>query len=142
MGIARGIPRSLALVVLALAATALAAVALPACASAPMSHPPMARADIQTTDPGAWRTIAKVQSPISALVTVTESGVDGTGADSAASKVGRATCRNILGLVAYGDASIAEAAREAGITTIHHVDAESTRIWFFYSQYTTVVYGE
>ena len=107
-----------------------------------MSHPPMARADVQTTDPGAWRTIAKVQSPISALVTVTESGVDGTGADSASTKVGRATCRNILGLVAFGDASIQEAARGAGITTINHVDAESTRIWFFYSQYTTVVYGE
>jgi hypothetical protein len=138
MGIGRGIPRSLAPVVLALAAAA-----LPACAAAPMSHPPMARADVQTTDPGAWRTIAKVQSPISsAFVTVTESGVDATGAETGASKVGRATCRNILGLVAYGDASIAEAAREAGITTIHHVDAESTRIWFFYSQYTTVVYGE
>ena len=112
------------------------------CAAAPMSHPPMARADIQTTDPGAWRTIAKTQTPISALITVTESGVDGTGADVAPSKVGRATCRNILGLVAFGDATIQEAAREAGITTIHHVDAESTRIWFFYSQYTTVVYGE
>lgn len=108
-----------------------------------MSHPPMARADVQTTDPGAWRTIAKTQSPISsAFVTVTESGVDGTGADVAPSKVGRATCRNILGLVAFGDASIQEAAREAGIKTIHHVDAESTRVWFFYSQYTTVVYGE
>ena len=108
-----------------------------------MSHPPMARADVQTTDPGAWRTIAKVQAPISAaLVTVTESGTDATGLEGGWSKVGRATCRNILGLVAYGDASIDEAAREAGIKTIHHVDAESTRIWFFYSQYTTVVYGE
>jgi type IV pilus biogenesis protein CpaD/CtpE len=136
MGIG-SIPRSLAPVVLVLAAAA-----LPACASAPMSHPPMARADVQTTDPGAWRTIAKVQSPISALVTLTESGVDATGAETAATKVGRSTCRNILGLVAFGDATVQEAAREGGITTIHHVDAESTRIWFFYSQYTTVVYGE
>jgi hypothetical protein len=129
------------LLVLLLAGLAASTLTL-GCAAAPMSHPPMARADVQTTDPGAWRTIAKVQSPISALVTVTESGVDATGAEGGAGKVGRATCRNILGLVAYGDASIAEAAREAGIKTIHHVDAESTRIWFFYSQYTTVVYGE
>jgi len=138
MGIGRGIPRSLAPVVLALAAAA-----LPACAAAPMSHPPMARADVQTTDPGAWRTIAKVQSPISsAIVTVTESGTDATGLEGGWSKVGRATCRNILGLVAYGDASIDEAARSVGIKSIHHVDAESTRVWFFYSQYTTVVYGD
>jgi len=108
----------------------------------PQSHPPMARADIPATDPGAFRTIARAQSPISSLVTVTESGVDATGATTGASKVGRAIARNILGLVAFGDATIQEAAREAGITTIHHVDAESTRIWFFYSQYTTVVYGE
>ena len=108
----------------------------------PQSHPPMARADVLATDPGAFRTIARAQSPISSLVTVTESGVDATGATTGASKVGRATARNILGLVAFGDATIEEAAREAGITTIHHVDAESTRIWFFYSQYTTVVYGE
>ena len=102
----------------------------------------LARSCERERDSCAWRTIAKVQSPISALVTVTESGVDATGAEGGARRVGRSTCRNILGLVAFGDASIAEAAREAGITTIHHVDAESTRVWFFYSQYTTVVYGE
>ena len=114
------------------------------CAGArgPQSHPPMARADVLATDPGAFRTIARAQSPISALVTVTESGVDATGVAGGWSKVGRATCRNILGLVAFGDATVEQAAREAGIATIHHVDAESTRIWFFYSQYTTVVYGE
>ena len=114
------------------------------CAGArgPQSHPPMARADVLATDPGAFRTIARAQSPISSLVTVTESGVDATGVEGGWSKVGRATCRNILGLVAFGDATVEQAAREAGIATIHHVDAESTRIWFFYSQYTTVVYGE
>lgn len=127
------------LVVLALAATSALGCAG---ASGPQSHPPMARADVLATDPGAFRTIARTQSPISSLVTVTESGVDATGATTGASKVGRATARNILGLVAFGDATVQEAAREAGITTIHHVDAESTRIWFFYSQYTTVVYGE
>lgn len=124
----------------ALVAVALLIVtASPACMV--MSHPPMARADVQTTDPGAWRTIAKVQSPISAVVTVVDSGVDGTESTSPWTKVGRSTCRNILGLVAFGDATVEEAARSVGITDIHHVDAESTRIFFFYSQYSTVVYG-
>ena len=100
-------------------------------AGGPLSHPPMARADVLATDPGAFRTIARAQSPISSLVTVTESGVDATGVEGGWSKVGRATCRNILGLVAFGDATVEQAAREAGIATIHHVDAESTRIWFF-----------
>ena len=139
MGIGRrGRVRSLAPVVLAAAACTLGC----AGAGGPQSHPPMARADVLATDPGAFRTIARTQSPISSLVTVTESGVDATGVEGGWSKVGRATARNILGLVAFGDATVQEAAREAGITTIHHVDAESTRIWFFYSQYTTVVYGE
>jgi len=136
MGIGRGVLRSLAAVVLLVPAASTLGCNV-------MSHPPMARADVQTTDPGAWRTIAKTQTPISsALVTVTESATDATGLEGGWSKVGRATCRNILGLVAYGDASIDEAARSVGITSIHHVDAESTRIWFFYSQYTTVVYGD
>ena len=125
---------------LAVLLLALLLAAAPGCMT--MSHPPLSRADVETTDPGGNRTIAKARSPISALVTVVDSGVDATGMGSGWSRVGRASCRNILGLVAFGDATVEAAARSAGITTIHHVDAESVRVLFFYSQYTTVVYGD
>lgn len=62
--------------------------------------------------------------------------------DPGASKVGRATCRNILGLVAFGDATVQEAAREAGITTIHHVDYEAISVLGLFSSFEVTVYGD
>ncbi len=58
-------------------------------------------------------------------------------------KVGSSTARCILGAVAWGDASTAAAAKNAGITKIHHADYEDTLVFFgIYSSYTVVVYGE
>ena len=57
------------------------------------------------------------------------------------SKVGRAEATGFFGL-AFGDASIAEAQRDGGISTIHHVDYEITAVLGIYVKYTTVVYGE
>jgi hypothetical protein len=57
-------------------------------------------------------------------------------------KVGTAICTSILGLVAQGDASIETAARNGGITKIHHVDYHSTSILGIYATFTTTVYGE
>lgn len=59
------------------------------------------------------------------------------------SKVGKASASSLLGLFAWGDASINTAARSAGITKIHHVDYDDFLILFgLYSQYTVTVYGE
>jgi TRL-like protein family len=58
------------------------------------------------------------------------------------SKVGRAECTSILGLVAQGDASIQKAASAAGISQIHHVDYECWSILGFYAKFTVVVYGD
>ncbi len=127
--------RILAGIALVLAVSTTACVAL--------SHPPMSRADVRTTDPGGDTSgLTRVWSPISAVVTVTDAGVGATGSTATWSKTGRASCRNIFGLVAFGDASVETAAHAAGITQIHHVDAEAFRIWRFYSAYTTVVYGD
>ena len=41
-----------------------------------------------------------------------------------------------------GDASIQAAAREAGITRIHHVDYQSKSYVGVYNIYTIVVYGD
>ena len=60
------------------------------------------------------------------------------------SKVGKAQCVSWFGMVASGDASIATAAKNGGITKISHVD------WKVVSDipvgiktiYTTIVYGD
>lgn len=57
-------------------------------------------------------------------------------------KTGAATATSILGIVATGDASIEAAAKNGGITRIHHVDHHSRNIFGFYSEFTTIVYGE
>lgn len=58
------------------------------------------------------------------------------------SKVGTASCFSILGLVGVGDASIDTAAKNAGITKIHHVDYKSFSILGILAQYTVYVYGD
>lgn len=57
-------------------------------------------------------------------------------------KKGEASASSILGIVATGDASIATAARNGGITKIHTADTKATSVLGFYASYTTVVTGE
>jgi hypothetical protein len=56
-------------------------------------------------------------------------------------KVGRSYARSIFGLWATGDASIETAAKNGGITKIHHVDHETQVILGIIADYTTIVYG-
>ncbi|MBN2056566.1 TRL-like family protein [bacterium] len=58
------------------------------------------------------------------------------------SKVGTAQCTSILGLVATGDASIETAAKNGGITKIHHVDFHSTNLLGIFATFTVTVYGD
>ncbi|MCK9450733.1 MAG: TRL-like family protein [Bacteroidales bacterium] len=62
--------------------------------------------------------------------------------NSGSSKVGSASAKSILGIVATGDASIDAAAKSAGITKIHHVDEQSTSILGIIATYKVYVYGE
>ena len=58
-------------------------------------------------------------------------------------KIGKASSHSILGLVAWGDASTAAAAKSGGITTVNHMDHEFLNIFFgFYTESTTIVYGD
>jgi hypothetical protein len=57
-------------------------------------------------------------------------------------KTGTATATSILGLFGTGDASIEAAARNGGITKIHHVDYQTKSILGIYATFTTVVKGE
>ncbi|MFN8391109.1 MAG: TRL domain-containing protein [Bdellovibrionota bacterium] len=58
-------------------------------------------------------------------------------------KVGKASVRSICWLVAWGDESIAAAAKEGNITTLNHADQEIFIVlWGLYSQHTMIVYGD
>jgi hypothetical protein len=58
------------------------------------------------------------------------------------SKVGTATATTYLGLVAQGDASIETAAKNAGITRIHHVDYQAKSTLGIIATFTVTVYGD
>lgn len=61
---------------------------------------------------------------------------------SLGNKTGTASSENVLGLVAWGDASVQTAARNGGIDQINQTDYRFFNILGVYSKYTTVVYGE
>lgn len=83
-----------------------------------------------------------VQSPImGAFYTDTTSGLTATG-NNLGSKVGRATAKGYLGLIAVGDASIETAAKSAGIKKISHVDQHANSILGIINTYEIIVYGE
>lgn len=58
------------------------------------------------------------------------------------SKVGKAMCTSVLGLIATGDCSLDAAMKSGGITKVQHVDYHSKSILGLYCEFTTVVYGE
>ena len=82
-------------------------------------------------------------APVNAGIVASQKGPYITAIDNAAAsnKVGRAKAEGIL-IVGFGDASIATAMKEAGITKIHHIDTEIVNVIGIYSRYETVVYGE
>jgi hypothetical protein len=80
--------------------------------------------------------------PVVGMITVDEKGPVSAGDMAAGStKVGTAQAEGIL-IVAYGDASISTAMKQAGITKVHHVDNETFNVLGIYAKYKTVVYGE
>ncbi|WP_298769459.1 TRL-like family protein [uncultured Fibrobacter sp.] len=58
------------------------------------------------------------------------------------SKTGEASATSILGIIATGNASVAEAAKNGGITKVKTVDVKATSIIGIYAKYTVVVTGE
>ena len=83
-----------------------------------------------------------VKSPlIGGAYTDVRDGFAVTG-NAGSSKVGTAEAKGYVGLVALGDASIQAAARDAGITRIHHVDYQAKPYVGVYTIYTVIVYGE
>ncbi len=85
---------------------------------------------------------AMVQSPVNgSMMTNVKAPLAVTG-NSGSSKVGTGEVKSILGIIASGDASIQKAAKEAGITKIHHVDYEAKSLLGITASYKVFVYGE
>ena len=63
-------------------------------------------------------------------------------ASESGSKTGEASATSILGIYASGDASVAEAAKNGGISKVKTVDVKATSILGIYAKYTVVVTGE
>ncbi|MBF0484487.1 MAG: protein trl [Candidatus Omnitrophica bacterium] len=63
-------------------------------------------------------------------------------ADGTYSKVGTATSKSYLYMIAVGDSSIEAAAKAGGITKIQFVDHKVKNVLGFIGEYTTYVYGD
>ena len=83
---------------------------------------------------------ASVPTAATLYTDVTE-GLTAT-SNTVGTKVGKASASNVLGLIATGDASINEAAKQAGIKKISHVDVKKFSILGLFTTITTSVYGE
>jgi hypothetical protein len=56
-------------------------------------------------------------------------------------KKGTSSCNSVLALFAFGDCSVDEAAKDGGITEIHHVDWDARNFLGIYGTYELTVYG-
>ena len=83
---------------------------------------------------------------ISGVATTTSYPTSGKAIESGGdlgSKEGRASAYLFLGIVAFGDASVTKAARNAGITQIKTIDFEYESVLaLIYGRYTTVITGD
>ncbi len=58
-------------------------------------------------------------------------------------KVGKSSLHCVLWLFAWGDMSVAAAARQGGITTLNHMDMQTHMILFgLYTRQSIIVYGD
>jgi len=57
-------------------------------------------------------------------------------------KVGTSKCTSVLGIAAYGNGGINEAAKNAGITKISHVDVKTFSVLELFTIQEFFVYGE
>ncbi len=85
---------------------------------------------------------ATVRAPLSGVIYTNVHAPIAATSNANATKTGTAKAKSILGIVATGDASINTAARNGGITKIHHVDEHSYNVLGILARYEVTVYGE
>lgn len=84
---------------------------------------------------------ANVRGPVPAALAFYAAPLD-AGTSASASKRGESCAQNILGMVAWGDASIDTAKKNGGITQVASVEQLPTRVLGYYARFCTVVRGE
>ena len=86
---------------------------------------------------------AVVASPVgNGFAYTSVKGPVATGTTTGASHEGRACASNYVGFIALGDASIAAAKQQGGITSVASVDHDSTSVLGLFSRFCTIVRGE
>lgn len=82
--------------------------------------------------PPAAATFMNVEAPVDITYNLTEIG----------SKKGEATSVGVLGLLAFGDASVKAAAKDGNLKRVDHIGCRFTNVLCLVTFYTTIVYGE
>jgi hypothetical protein len=67
--------------------------------------------------------------------------LEGAGAGKGGAKTGESCATGILGIAAFGDASLAAAKKAGGVTDVHSVEFSGMSILGIYNQGCTEVYG-
>jgi hypothetical protein len=80
--------------------------------------------------------------PIGTLYTGTKLPGIATSNGGSSFKTGEAQCTSVLGLIAFGDCSIATAKKNGGIKKVSSVDWDAKNILGIYGTYKVVVKGE
>jgi hypothetical protein len=57
-------------------------------------------------------------------------------------RMGSASTTSILGLLSWGDASVATAVQDGNLSNVNHLDYEFLNILFVYQKFTVNAYGE
>jgi hypothetical protein len=80
--------------------------------------------------------------PIGGLYTDAKLPGIATSNSGASSKIGKAQCTSVLGLIAFGDCSIAAAKKNGCIKKVYSVDWDAKNILGIYGTYNVIVTGE
>jgi hypothetical protein len=67
--------------------------------------------------------------------------MEGAGPNKGGAKTGEACATGILGIAAFGDATLASAKKAGGVTDVHSVEFGGMSILGIYTQGCTIVYG-
>ncbi|MEN9581032.1 MAG: hypothetical protein RJA70_4041 [Pseudomonadota bacterium] len=81
-------------------------------------------------------------SPVTGTIYTAAKGATAVTSNVGTSKEGRACASSILGAIGMGDASIASAAKQGGITKISTVDSDNFSVLGIYATNCTIVTGE
>lgn len=86
---------------------------------------------------------APVIPPIGLFYANVSAPID-TNADNTpvSARSGESGTTSILGLFAFGDASVTTAARNGGLSTVNHVDYEYFHVLYVYQTFTVRAYGD